>query len=180
MPAWVTEGYREYARRLPHECALSLREIPLGQRPRSGSVQRAVGEEGKRMLAAMGAGQRIIALDVDPGNFLGVFTGEKGVVFYAEARPNEPSAKLHRYKLEDRKAEEVLGEGGPERLTVHLPGAGAKLIGGGLRIDYFFCLSHVSPFVVREFLVSFVRCYLCMAFLLMQSITSRNFSYPLI
>lgn len=64
MPAWVTEGYREYARRLPRECTLSLTEIPLGQRPRSGPVQRAVGEEGKRMLAAMGAGQRIIALDV--------------------------------------------------------------------------------------------------------------------
>jgi len=64
MPAWVTEGYREYARRLPHECGLQLIEIPLGQRPRSGSVQRAVAEEGKRMLAATGAGPRVIALDV--------------------------------------------------------------------------------------------------------------------
>jgi 23S rRNA (pseudouridine1915-N3)-methyltransferase len=64
MPAWVSEGYREYARRLPHECTLSLSEIPLGQRSRSGSVQRAVSEEGRRMLAATGTGQRIIALDI--------------------------------------------------------------------------------------------------------------------
>jgi len=64
MPAWVSEGYREYARRLPRECALHLTEIPLGQRPRSGSVERAVAEEGRRMLAATAAGQRVIALDV--------------------------------------------------------------------------------------------------------------------
>ena len=64
MPAWVSEGYREYARRLPRECSLSLTEIPLGQRSRSGSVQRAVGEEGRRMLAATGAGRRVIALDI--------------------------------------------------------------------------------------------------------------------
>lgn len=64
MPAWVSEGYREYARRLPHECALHLIEIPLGQRPRSGPVNRAVAEEGRRMLAATAAGQRLVALDV--------------------------------------------------------------------------------------------------------------------
>ena len=64
MPAWVTEGYREYARRLPHECTLHLTEIPLGQRSRSASVARAVAEEGRRILAATAAGQHVIALDV--------------------------------------------------------------------------------------------------------------------
>ena len=57
-----------------------------------------------------GIDQRILALDVEPGNYLGLFTGEEGVVFYAEGQQNEPGAKLHRYKLEDREAEEVLGD----------------------------------------------------------------------
>ena len=64
MPAWVNEGYREYARRLPHECRLELTEIPSGQRPRSGNVDRAVVEEGKRMLAEVSTGEHVIALDV--------------------------------------------------------------------------------------------------------------------
>ena len=64
MPSWVNEGYQEYARRLPHECRLTLVEISLGQRSRSTPVERAVNEEGKRMLAATRPRQRVIALDV--------------------------------------------------------------------------------------------------------------------
>jgi 23S rRNA (pseudouridine1915-N3)-methyltransferase len=64
MPAWVNEGYQEYARRMPRECCLSLCEIPLGQRSKSQPVERAVQEEGQRMLAALGERQRVIALDV--------------------------------------------------------------------------------------------------------------------
>ena len=64
MPAWINEGYREYARRMPRECCLKLTEIPLGQRGKSASAQRAVEAEGKRMLEAAPAGQRVIALDV--------------------------------------------------------------------------------------------------------------------
>ncbi len=64
MPAWTNEGYQEYARRLPRECCLKLVEIPLGQRTRSTPVERAVNEEGKRMLAAITPRQRVIAMDV--------------------------------------------------------------------------------------------------------------------
>ena len=65
MPRWVTEGYDEYARRLPHECRLQLREIPLGRR-RGGDTVRAVTEEGDRMLAALsGHDLRVVALAVD-------------------------------------------------------------------------------------------------------------------
>lgn len=63
MPSWVNEGYQEYARRLPRECCLRLTEIPLGQRARSAPVERAVSEEGKRMLAAITARQRVIAME---------------------------------------------------------------------------------------------------------------------
>ena len=65
MPSWVNEGYQEYARRLPRECCLKLTEIPLGQRSRSTPVERAVSEEGKRMLAAIAPRQRVIAMHVE-------------------------------------------------------------------------------------------------------------------
>ena len=64
MPAWVDEGYREYARRMPRECSLVLNEVPLAQRSKSQAIERAVNEEGKRMLAALSDRQQVIALDV--------------------------------------------------------------------------------------------------------------------
>ncbi|MDT8388740.1 MAG: 23S rRNA (pseudouridine(1915)-N(3))-methyltransferase RlmH [Thiogranum sp.] len=64
MPAWVEEGYREYARRMPRECSLALTEIPLAQRSKSTPVARAMASEGQRMLDAVGADRRVIALDV--------------------------------------------------------------------------------------------------------------------
>ena len=69
MPAWVKEGYREYARRLPRECRLNLTEIPLGQRGGSKNPERAVAEEGKRMLAEISPGEHVIALDVKGRNW---------------------------------------------------------------------------------------------------------------
>jgi 23S rRNA (pseudouridine1915-N3)-methyltransferase len=65
MPGWVTEGYGEYARRMPRECALSLIEIPLGQRARTASPLAAIQQEGRRMLAALNPAQNVVALDVD-------------------------------------------------------------------------------------------------------------------
>lgn len=64
MPNWVDEGYREYARRMPRECSLVLNEIPLAQRSKSQAVERAVKDEGKRMLAALSERQLVVALDV--------------------------------------------------------------------------------------------------------------------
>jgi 23S rRNA (pseudouridine1915-N3)-methyltransferase len=64
MPGWVTDGYNEYARRMPRECTLTLTEIAPGQRSKSQPVARAVQDEGKRMLAALGERQRVIALEV--------------------------------------------------------------------------------------------------------------------
>jgi 23S rRNA (pseudouridine1915-N3)-methyltransferase len=64
MPAWVTAGYTEYARRLPHECGLQLVEIPVSKRRKSLPAARAMQEEGQLMLAAIPAGCLVIALDV--------------------------------------------------------------------------------------------------------------------
>ncbi len=64
MPAWVQDGFQEYAKRLPRECRLELREIAAARRGKGGSASRAMAEEGQRLLAAIPAGARVIALDV--------------------------------------------------------------------------------------------------------------------
>ncbi|MFO1371169.1 MAG: 23S rRNA (pseudouridine(1915)-N(3))-methyltransferase RlmH [Candidatus Competibacteraceae bacterium] len=63
MPDWVKAGYAEYAGRLPRECALQLLEIPAGKRSHNADVARLIRDEGERLLAAVPAGSRIIALD---------------------------------------------------------------------------------------------------------------------
>jgi len=63
MPAWVTEGARDYARRLPREYGLDIVEIPLAS-PKRGAA-RALQEEGRRMLAALGERDRVIALAIE-------------------------------------------------------------------------------------------------------------------
>lgn len=64
LPDWVQAGYREYAERLPHECRLELREISPGHRSRGAAIERAVRDEGGRILAALKSGDRVVALDV--------------------------------------------------------------------------------------------------------------------
>jgi 23S rRNA (pseudouridine1915-N3)-methyltransferase len=54
MPAWIQEGFHEYARRMPPEMRVELVELKPGK-------TRA--DEGKRMLAALPAGARLVALD---------------------------------------------------------------------------------------------------------------------
>ena len=63
MPEWVTTGYTEYAKRMPHECRLSLHEIAAGKRTPGADLERLTRDEGVRQLAAVPAGSRIVALD---------------------------------------------------------------------------------------------------------------------
>jgi 23S rRNA (pseudouridine1915-N3)-methyltransferase len=64
MPPWVTQGYQEYAKRLPPECTLYLVEIPAGRRGKGLAPLRAVADEGTRMLKALPARAWVIALEV--------------------------------------------------------------------------------------------------------------------
>jgi 23S rRNA (pseudouridine1915-N3)-methyltransferase len=64
MPAWVNAGYEEYAKRLPRECELKLKEIAPGQRGKHADIARAVACEGQKMLAAIPPGDRVVALDL--------------------------------------------------------------------------------------------------------------------
>ena len=63
MPAWVEEGYREYARRLRGGWSLDLVEIPAARRGARFPTTRMVQEEGDRLLAALPPRANVVALD---------------------------------------------------------------------------------------------------------------------
>lgn len=66
MPPWVQAGYQEYAKRLPRECELVLKEIAPGKRVKNSDVERIIKEEGERMLAQFNRDMHIVTLDL-PG-----------------------------------------------------------------------------------------------------------------
>lgn len=63
MPAWISAGYLEYAKRMPPECPLGVVEIPLQRRGKGADVERLRRREGEQMLAAIPPGSRVLALD---------------------------------------------------------------------------------------------------------------------
>lgn len=64
MPDWVEQGYAEYAKRMPRECVVEMVELPLAQRTKNTDITKAMEKEGETMLAAIGKGEQVIALDV--------------------------------------------------------------------------------------------------------------------
>jgi len=68
MPSWVQEGFAEYAKRLPPECALELVEIEPGRRgsgkASDAELDRIRRDEGERLLKALPDGNLAVALDV--------------------------------------------------------------------------------------------------------------------
>lgn len=65
MPAWVTTGYEEYARRLPPDMPLQLHEIMPGKRTKKANIARITDQEGEQMLQSVNKGARIVTLEVD-------------------------------------------------------------------------------------------------------------------
>ena len=63
MPAWVDEGYRDYARRLRGGWSLELVELPVAKRNARSPTARLVEEEGERLLAALPSRASVVALD---------------------------------------------------------------------------------------------------------------------
>jgi len=79
MPAWVDEGYREYARRMPAGIALELTQIKAEPRSSGKSVTQMLACEALRIRAALPKSGRMIALD-ERGTDIGTATlaGELG------------------------------------------------------------------------------------------------------
>lgn len=63
MPGWVEQGYKEYASRLSGNIQIELKEIAAAKRVRNSVIDKLKQDEGKRLLAAVPAGARIIVLD---------------------------------------------------------------------------------------------------------------------
>ena len=59
MPAWVQEGYAEYAKRLSRELPLQLVEVSTKSR----DPARTTADEGAALLAAIPKGAHVVALD---------------------------------------------------------------------------------------------------------------------
>jgi 23S rRNA (pseudouridine1915-N3)-methyltransferase len=60
---WVNQGYQEFAKRLPPECRLHLIELPANKRTKNTDIQRAIRDEGERLLAAIPANTQVYAMD---------------------------------------------------------------------------------------------------------------------
>ena len=65
MQDWVEQGYREYAKRMPAHCRLRLVEVTASKRTKHTDIEKALEQEGKRMLAAIPENNRVIALEVN-------------------------------------------------------------------------------------------------------------------
>jgi 23S rRNA (pseudouridine1915-N3)-methyltransferase len=64
MPRWVQQGYDEYAKRLPAECALRLVEVAASRRGKNADIARIRRDETGRLLAALPKDADAIALEV--------------------------------------------------------------------------------------------------------------------
>lgn len=62
-PDWVAAGYADYVKRLSHWLPLELVEVAPGLRGKGRDPQRAMADEGQRVLAAVPKGGWIVALD---------------------------------------------------------------------------------------------------------------------
>jgi 23S rRNA (pseudouridine1915-N3)-methyltransferase len=63
MPAWIEAGFTEYAKRMPPDCRLVLKEIKPVDRSGSRSAETVMAMEKSRIDAAIPKGSRIVALD---------------------------------------------------------------------------------------------------------------------
>lgn len=65
MPAWVSEAWHQYSRRLPATLGIELREVALAPRGKNPDVERARRQECESLLAAVPVGAQVVALDVN-------------------------------------------------------------------------------------------------------------------
>lgn len=63
MPAWIETGFNEYAKRMPPECRLLLKEIKPVERSAGRSAETVMAQERTRIEAVLPKGTRLVALD---------------------------------------------------------------------------------------------------------------------
>jgi 23S rRNA (pseudouridine1915-N3)-methyltransferase len=62
QPDWVEQGADDYAKRLRGRCTLEIKAVPLARRTSSTPVERAIADEGERMLALLPAAAHVVGL----------------------------------------------------------------------------------------------------------------------
>jgi 23S rRNA (pseudouridine1915-N3)-methyltransferase len=62
QPEWVDAGADDYAKRLRGRCALEIKTVPLARRTSSMPTERAIADEGERMLALLPPAAHVVAL----------------------------------------------------------------------------------------------------------------------
>ena len=60
----MTQGYNEYAQRLPAKCALVLKEIPAEKRLKNSNINAITEKESEKIKAAIPNNCRLVVLDV--------------------------------------------------------------------------------------------------------------------
>ena len=63
MPAWISDAFGEYAKRMPPDCRITLREIKPVDRSSSRTAEVVMAQERTRIEALIPKGARVIALD---------------------------------------------------------------------------------------------------------------------
>jgi 23S rRNA (pseudouridine1915-N3)-methyltransferase len=63
MPAWIAAGFDEYAKRMPPESRIHLKEIKPVERSGSKNAEAGMAQERVKIEAALPKGARIVALD---------------------------------------------------------------------------------------------------------------------
>jgi len=63
MPAWVSEGYAEFAKRMPRELPIELLEVKAEPRSEGKTVEAMMAAEAIRLRAALPQRCRLVALD---------------------------------------------------------------------------------------------------------------------
>lgn len=69
MPAWVESAAETYLKRMPHECRVTIQEIPAAKRNKQSEVSRMVREEADRIQKAIRPGDHVVALDLSGQNW---------------------------------------------------------------------------------------------------------------
>jgi 23S rRNA (pseudouridine1915-N3)-methyltransferase len=63
MPAWIEAGFGEYAKRMPPECRIQLKEIKPVERSGNRTAETVMAQERAKIEAVIPKGSRIVALD---------------------------------------------------------------------------------------------------------------------
>lgn len=63
MPDWIEDGFQEYAKRMPPECRLQLKEIKPVERSGSKTAETVMALERAKIESVIPKGARIVALD---------------------------------------------------------------------------------------------------------------------